>query len=264
LRAMELNLNGKRCAVAAASSGLGFAVARALAAEGARVAVCSRDGGRIESAASRIREDTEAEVVASVVDVTVPWATGAWLDEVAERWEGLDVVVPNAGGPPPGTFADLSPADWDAAYRLTLRSALEASRAGRPHLGPGSAVLFMTSSSVVQPAGTLVLSTVFRAGVAALAKSLADEWAEAGIRVNHLIPGRIATPRVAQLDADTAGRTGRSQDEVRTELEAAIPLGRYGQPNEFAAAAVFLLSDAASYITGATLAVDGGVLRPIV
>ena len=261
---MDLNLGGKRCAVASSSSGLGFAVARALAVEGARVAVCSRDGGRIETAAARIREETDAEVLASVVDVTVPWAAGAWLDEVAELWEGLDVVVPNAGGPVPGTFADVTPADWDAAYRLTLRSALEAARSARPHLGPGSAVLFMTSGSVRQPAGTLVLSTVFRAGVAALAKTLADEWAEAGIRVNHLIPGRIATPRVSQLDADTAQRSGKSQDEVRTGLEAAIPLGRYGEPDEFAAAAVFLVSDAASYITGATLAVDGGVLRPIV
>ncbi len=250
--------------MAASSGGLGFAVARALAAEGARVAVCSRDGGRIEAAAARIREETDAEVVTSVVDVTVPWATGAWLEELAERWEGLDVVVPNAGGPPPGTFADVSPADWDAAYRLTLRSALEAARAARPHLGRGSAVLFMTSGSVRQPAGTLVLSTVFRAGVAALAKALADEWAEAGIRVNHLIPGRIATQRVAQLDADAATRTGRSLGEVRAGFEAAIPLGRYGEPDEFAAAAVFLVSDAASYITGATLAVDGGVLRSIV
>jgi 3-oxoacyl-[acyl-carrier protein] reductase len=260
---MDLRLNGKRCAVAAASSGLGYAVARALAAEGARVAICSRDGGRIEAAAARIRQETEAEVITSVVDVTVPWASGAWLDEVGDGWGGLDVVIPNAGGPPPGTFADVSPADWDAAYRLTLRSALEAARAARPHLGRGSAVLFMTSSSVREPAATLVLSTVFRSAVAALAKTLADEWAEAGIRVNHLVPGRIATQRVAELDADTADRTGRSQEEVRAALEAAVPLGRYGEPDELAAAAVFLVSDAASYITGASLAVDGGALRPI-
>lgn len=249
--------------VAAASSGLGFAVAKALAAEGCRVALCSRDEGRAGSAAARIAAETGAEVRGSACDVTEPGATTAWIDAVADRWGGLDVLVPNAGGPPPGTFAEVGPEEWDAAYRLTLRSALEAARAARPHLGTGSAVLFCTSASVREPVGTLLLSTVFRAGVAALAKSLADEWAGAGIRVNHLIPGRIATDRLVSLDADAARRTGTSAAAVRAGLEAAIPLGRYGEPAEFAAAAVFLVSDAASYITGATLQVDGGSLRQI-
>jgi 3-oxoacyl-[acyl-carrier protein] reductase len=122
----------------------------------------------------------------------------------------------------------------------------------------------MTGSVVRQPVGTLVLSGVMRAGVAALAKALADEWAPAGVRVNHLIPGRIATERVAALDADTAQRRGVGVEEARAGYEAVIPLGRYGTVDEFARAAVFLLSDAAAYITGATLNVDGGMIRPIV
>lgn len=261
---MELGLNGKRAAVAAASSGLGLAIARALAAEGCRVAICSRRRERIEAAAQALRQDTGAEVSAAVVDVTEPGATAAWLDRVAARWGGLDLLVPNAGGPPPGRFADSTPEDWDAAYRLTLRSALEAAYAGRRHLGRGGSLLFLTGPVVRQPSPRLVLSGIMRSGVSALAKILSDEWAADGIRVNHLIPGRIATERVAELDEETARQAGVTVPEARARSAAAIPLGRYGDAEEFAAAAVFLLSDAASYMTGATLAVDGGMIRSLV
>jgi 3-oxoacyl-[acyl-carrier protein] reductase len=124
-------------------------------------------------------------------------------------------------------------------------------------------VLFMTSVSSRQPVGSLALSTIFRAGVAALAKMLADEWASEGIRVNHLIPGRIATDRLAEIDEDAARRRGVAAGEIRAEIERSIPLGRYGEPAEYAAAAAYLLSDAAAYVTGATLAVDGGLVRSI-
>ena len=261
---MELGFNSKRAAVAASSGGLGFAIARALSVEGCRVGICGRDGFRIDRAASSIREATGGEVVPAVVDVAEEGASAAWLDGLAAAWGGLDLVVANAGGPPPGRFSDTRPKDWDAAYRLTLRSALELAAAARPHLGRGSALLFMTGAVVRQPVGTLVLSGIMRAGVAALAKALADEWAPAGIRVNHVIPWRIATDRVAALDADTAQRRGVSLDEARAGYEAQIPLGRYGTVEEFAAAVVFLLSDAAAYVTGATLNVDGGMVRPIV
>jgi len=239
-------------------------VARALAGEGCRVALCSRRAEAIEAAAASLREETGAEVVPAVVDVGKPGETTAWLGGLAARWGGLDLVVANAGGPPPGRFADTVPGDWDAAYRLTLRSALELAAAARPHLGRGSALLFMTGPVVRQPAATLVLSGVMRSGVATLAKALSDEWAPAGIRVNHLIPGRIATERVAALDEDTARRLGVTVAEASARYQAAIPLGRYGSVDEFARAAVFLLSDAAAYITGATLNVDGGMIRAIV
>ncbi|MBN2113489.1 MAG: SDR family oxidoreductase [Acidimicrobiia bacterium] len=261
---MELGLSNKRAAVAASSGGLGYAIARGLAAEGCRVGICGRDRFRIERAAASIREETGAEVAPAVADVGEAGAGTAWIDGLAAAWGGLDLVVANAGGPPPGRFADTRSKDWDAAYRLTLRSALELAAAARPHLGPGSAVLFMTGAVVRQPAGSLVLSGIMRSGVAGLAKALADEWAPAGIRVNHLIPGRIATERVAALDSDMAQRLGVSPEEARAGYEAAIPMGRYGTVEEFARAAVFLLSDAAAYITGATLNVDGGMVRAVV
>jgi 3-oxoacyl-[acyl-carrier protein] reductase len=261
---VDLGLSGKRAAVAASSTGLGFAIARALAAEGCSVAICGRDRARIEESAVSIREATRSEVLPAVVDVCVDGEVTGWIDHVAAGWGGLDLVVANAGGPPPGVFGDFGPDDWDAAYRLVLRSALEAARAARPHLPRGGALLFMTAASVRQPTATLVLSMVFRSGVSALAKALADEWASDGVRVNHLIPGRIATDRVAALDEESAQRRQLTVAEVRAERQRTIPLGRYGDPDELAAAAVFLLSDAASYITGATLAVDGGLLRPIV
>ncbi len=261
---MDLGLEGKRAAVAASSSGLGLAVARALAVEGCRVGICGRDRDRIEAAAASIRATVDSEVLPAVVDVSGEGEITRWLDDLAVRWQGLDLVVSNAGGPPPGAFADVGPADWDGAYRLTLRSALETARVARPHLPRGGAMLFSTAVSTRQPVASLVLSMVFRSGVSALAKALADEWAADGIRVNHLIPGRIATDRVAQLDEEAAHRAGITVEEARALARASIPLGRYGDPEEFAAAAVFLLSDAAAYITGATLAVDGGLLRPIV
>jgi len=259
---MDLGLTGKRAIVAASSTGLGYAIAAALAEEGASVAICARDEERLVAAADRIRAETSAEVRERALDVTDPAALRAWIDDAASFWGGLDLAVPNAGGPPPGTFADTDPDAWDAAYRLTLRSALSFAHTVRPHLAPGGAMLFMTSISVRQPIRTLFLSTVFRAAVAAMAKALADEWAPE-IRVNHLIPGRIATDRVAALDAEAAARRGTTVAAVRAANEEAIPLGRYGKSEEYAAAATFLLSDAASYITGASLQVDGGVLREI-
>jgi 3-oxoacyl-[acyl-carrier protein] reductase len=261
---MDLGLKGKRAAVAAASDGLGFAIAAALAAEGCRLSICSRDEARIRSAADRIERAAGGEVHAVVCDVSEAGGPSGWIDIAAEELGGIDLLVPNAGGPPPGRFGDVGPDDWDAAYRLTLRSALETAHAARSHMGSGGSVLFMTSISSREPVAVLALSTIFRSGVAALAKLLADEWAADRIRVNHLVPGRIATNRLISLDEDLAHRTGSSRAEVRAGFEQRIPLGRYGEPSEFAAAAVFLLSDAACYITGATLQADGGLLRAIV
>lgn len=260
---MDLGLAGKRAIVAAASAGLGAAIARRLSAEGCVVALSSRDLDRARAAAGSITAATGGEVHAAAADVTDPDAIRAWIGESVETMGGLDIVVPNAGGPPGARFDDTGPEDWDAAYALTLRSAMTFASASRPHLGEGSSMLFMTSISARQPISMLSMSTVFRGGVAALAKLLADDWGPDGIRVNHLIPGRIATERVASLDASAARDAGISPDDVRVRNEAGIPLGRYGEPDEFAAAAAFLVSPAASYIAGATLQVDGGTVRAI-
>jgi 3-oxoacyl-[acyl-carrier protein] reductase len=261
---MDLGLSGKRALVAASSSGLGYAIARDLAGQGAVVAMASRNRERIEDAARHIRTEVEDAVVSSsVCDVADDASIQQWVDEASAAMGGIDLVVPNAGGPPYGTFADLSDDDWEVGYRLTLASAVSFARHARPHLGRGAAVLFMTSASVKEPIPNLVLSGVYRAGVAALAKTLALEWGPDGIRVNHLIPGRIATERVMQLDADSASRRRVTVEAVQQASRAAISMGRYGTPDEYANAAVFLLSDAAGYITGATLQVDGGMIRTV-
>jgi 3-oxoacyl-[acyl-carrier protein] reductase len=260
---MDLGLEGKVALVAAASRGLGAAIARILAEEGCTVEICSRSLDRVQHTAEVIATNTGRSVVGSAVDVTDEASIRGWVDAAAQRHGHLDIVIPNAGGPKHGAFADTVPEDWDAAYTLTLRSALTFAVAAKPHFPDGGAMLYLTSSSVREPISTLVLSNVFRAGVAALAKTLASDWAEDGIRVNQLIPGRIATERVAELDAYVAERRGVTPDQMRSMSQAAIPLGRYGVPDEFASAAVFLVSPTASFITGATLAVDGGALRSI-
>lgn len=260
---MELGLRGKRAIVAAASRGLGAAIARSLAAEGCIVEISSRELGNAEATARSIMADTGATVTAAQVDVADSSAVEVWVENAAARMGGLDIVIPNAGGPPSAFFDSTTPDDWDRAFALTLRSAMAFARASKPHLQKGGTMLYLTSTSVREPIGALAMSTVFRAGVASLAKLLANDWASDGIRVNHLIPGRIATERLDELDAAAGVRSGQTADVVRAANERAIPLGRYGEPDEFAAAATFLVSDAASYITGATLAADGGAVHSV-
>jgi 3-oxoacyl-[acyl-carrier protein] reductase len=260
---MDLGLTGKRAVVAAASRGLGAAIARSLASEGCIVEISSRSLDNAEATAASISADTAATVTAAEVDVADTEAVQTWVDDAAARMGGLDIVIPNAGGPPSMFFDMTGPDDWDRAYALTLRSAMGFAHAAKPHLQRGGSMLYLTSMSVREPIGALALSTVFRAGVASLAKLLANDWASDGVRVNHLIPGRIATERLEELDAAAAGRSDSTSHVVRAANERAIPLGRYGNTDEFAAAAAFLVSDTASYITGATLHVDGGALHSV-
>jgi 3-oxoacyl-[acyl-carrier protein] reductase len=260
---MDLGLTGKRTLVAAASRGLGAAIARSLAREGCIVEISSRSLMNAESTARSISVDTGTTVTAAQVDVADADAVLNWVDDAAARMGGLDIVIPNAGGPPSAFFDTTTPDDWDRAYALTLRSAMTFAHAAKPHLHRGGSMLYLTSTSVREPIGALAMSSVFRAGVASLAKLLANDWASDGIRVNHLVPGRIATERLDELDAAAAQRSGSSSSAVRAANEQAIPLGRYGDTDEFAAAATFLVSDAASYITGATLGVDGGALHSV-
>ncbi len=261
---MDLGLAGKRALVAAASRGLGAGIARNLAIEGCVVEISSRSLSNAEDTAARIVSETGGTVTAAQVDVSDTGAVASWVDDAAERMDGLDIVIPNAGGPPSAFFSDTGQEEWDTAYALLLRSAMAFARSARPHLTTGGTMLFLTSTSVREPIGALSMSNIFRAGVAALAKTLANDWASDGIRVNHLIPGRISTERLIDLDAAAAQRLGIEADEVRSRNEKAIPLGRYGEPNEFASAATFLVSSAASYITGATLQVDGGAIQAVV
>lgn len=260
---MDLGLKDRVALVAAASKGLGYGVARALAREGARVSICSRSAENVRAAAEQLAAETGALVMGVPCDVTDGVALQAWVDQIVAAWGHVDALLVNAGGPPAGLFVELSDAQWQAAFELNVLSAVRLIRAALPHMRPGSAIVTITSAAAREPVARLALSNVMRAGVAGLVKTLADELAPQGIRVNNLLPGRLDTERVAQLDQHTADKLGITFDEARARAVASIPLGRLGTIDEFGAAAAFLLSPAASYITGASLRVDGGMMRSV-
>jgi 3-oxoacyl-[acyl-carrier protein] reductase len=262
---MDLGLRGKVAMVAAASQGLGKAVALGFAREGANLAICSRNQAALEAVAAEARS-SGVDVLAVPADLTRAEDIAKFVEKSIAHFGGIDILVTNAGGPPAGTFQDFADdAPWQAAFELTLLSAVRLIRGVLPSMqarGSG-AIIVMTSSSIKVPIPNLILSNVFRAGVAALAKTLAEELAPYNIRVNNVLPGRIATERLLYLDQVNAERAGVSVEEIRQRTIAQIPMGRYGDPEEFANAVVFLASDRARYITGASLQVDGGYIKCI-
>ena len=260
---MDLGLKDKIALVAASSKGLGYGVAKALAANGAKVSLCSRSADAVAAAAQALAGDYGVDTLATACDLRRPADIQAWIDKTVVAWGQIDCLLVNAGGPPAKMFKELSDDDWQAAFELTLMSSIRMIRATIPHMTAGGSILTVTSSSIKEPIPRLGLSTVMRAGVMGLVKTLADELAGDGVRVNNLVPGRIDTDRVAQLDANTSEKLGISIEDVKRRSLAAIPLGRYGHIDDFGSAGAFLLSPAASYITGATLRVDGGAMRSI-
>jgi 3-oxoacyl-[acyl-carrier protein] reductase len=262
---MDLGLRDKIALVTAASKGLGKAVALRLAQEGAHVAICARDGEHLARTAAEIEATTSRQTLALPADVSDPAVANALVEAAVERFGRVDILVTNAGGPPPGRFLDLTTRDWEAAVNLTLMSAVRLCYAAVPVMkgqGEGS-ILAMTSLTVKHPLPNLILSNSLRLGVIGLIKTLADELAPFGIRVNSVCPGWTRTTRVDQLLRDRAERNGTKPGEEAAKIAAAIPLGRMGTPEEFAAAAAFLVSPAASYITGVSLLVDGGMYRGV-
>jgi 3-oxoacyl-[acyl-carrier protein] reductase len=262
---MDLGLKGKVAMVAGASRGLGFAVAKALAAEGASVSIASRDEAAIGEAAKKLA-GSSGDVLAVAADVRAAEDIARWTTATDQRFGGINLLFTNSGGPPAGPAIAFDDVAWQDAADLLLFSVLRMVRAAVPSMKKrgGGAILVSTSSSVKEPIPNLGLSTVMRASVSALAKTLALELAPEKIRVNQIIPGRLDTDRLRQLDEGNAKKAGIATDEQRKRSIAMIPAGRYGDPDEFGRAAAFLLSDAASYITGATLQVDGGLIRSVV
>jgi 3-oxoacyl-[acyl-carrier protein] reductase len=248
---VDLDLTGRVYIVSGGTRGLGLATARELVAEGARVMLSGRDAAAATAAAGKLG-DRAVGVAADTAGADV----GDTLTSAALREFGrLDGVLVSTGGPPPGSVTGTSDACWTGAFESVFLGPLRIARSAAGALGPGGAIAFVLSSSVKSPIGGLAISNGLRPGLAMVAKELADELGPAGIRVLGLLPGRIATARTEDLDAAAPGR--------RAAAEAAIPLRRYADPAEFGRVAAFLLSPAASYLTGLVLPVDGGMLRSL-
>ena len=266
---MKLELQGKTILVAASSEGLGFATAKAVRNEGANTWIGSRNGEKFQQALKSLTTIPQQEhlgigqVDGSPLDVTQPGSIEAWVATAASRYgEAIDGLVVNSGGPPPGLFSVFDDQAWQNAFELLLLSAVRLVRACLPGLTiRGGAILIVSSTSVTEPIEGLILSNALRSATVAMAKTLSRELAPKGIRINCLAPGRFATDRVALIDAATAERIGCTPEEARRKAEVAIPLGRYGSTDEFGRTACWLLSPAASYITGQLIHIDGGMTR---
>lgn len=258
---MDLKLHNLRALVSGSSRGLGYATALGLAKEGTRVIVNSRSLEGAEGAAGRIREQTgNVQVYALAGDVAEPQVPAELVRQAAERLGGLDILITNSGGPQAGSFASLDDAAWQKAVELNLLSHVRLIRAALPYLkdSPAASVLTVTSYSVKQPIPNLVLSNSVRAATVGLTKTLALELGNQGIRFNSILPGWTETERVTVLMQARATQNQTTIEEEIQKQAAASALGRMATPEEFANAAVFLVSPAAAYITGVMLTVDGG------
>ncbi|MBM7839268.1 3-oxoacyl-[acyl-carrier protein] reductase [Alkalihalobacillus xiaoxiensis] len=263
---MDLHLAGKSVIVMAASKGLGRATAELFAEEGAKVVITSRNVEELEKTTAEIKQkNVQAQIDYHVCDVTQVDDVKKVVAYTKEKHGSVDVLINNSGGPPAGGFDQFSDDDWQAAFELNLLSYVRAIREVIPHMREqgGGHILNFASSSIKQSLDNLLLSNTFRAGVVGLAKSLSQELAKDHILINTLGPGRIATDRLAQLDQKKAERLGQTFEDVQAGEQSAIPIGRYGEPEEFARQAVFLCSGANTYVTGQAFLVDGGLVKAL-
>jgi 3-oxoacyl-[acyl-carrier protein] reductase len=257
---MDLKLNDRVAAVAAASRGLGFAAALELAREGAAVAICSRDEQRVAEAAERINSETGSKVIGITADVSKAEQSRKFIDNVANKLGALDILVTNAGGPPPGALDDIDDAGIEQAYHLTLESALTLMRTAIPYMRQKrwGRIVNILSMTVKQPKTNLLLSNTMRPAILGFAKSISLELAKDNILVNNVAPGYTRTERLDELAVDLSKRGGGKKQDIIGEWEESIPMNRLGEPEELGRVIAFLASDAASYVTGVTVQVDGG------
>lgn len=260
---MDLGLRGKVALVAGASEGLGFAIAKEFAREGAKVAICSRDLKKINKAAELIRNETGAEVMAAAADLTQPKEINDWVQAVATQWNTIHICITNTGGPPASTFIDTTDEQWQNAVNLTLMSAVRLSRAVIPFMQKQKwgRIIHVCSASVKNPIPNLIFSNSIRAAVVALGKTQSNELGGDGILVNSLLPGWTRTERTNLIMEARAKAANRTIEESYQDREVSIPIKRIATPEEIAAPVVFLASEKASFITGIALTVDGGETR---
>jgi 3-oxoacyl-[acyl-carrier protein] reductase len=260
---MNLGLKDRVAVVAASSQGIGRATAEAFAAEGCRVAMCARNPQTLQAAAEKIRKQFKAEIFAEAFDVSDAVAVGAFVAAVAGKFGGIDICVTNAGGPPAKGFLSATLKEWQHALELNFLSTVYFAREVIPHMQRKrwGRIITLTSITTKQPVNDLVLSNAVRAAVVGLVKSLANEFGRDGILVNNVAPGFTATDRLKELAKVRASASGKSEHEIFDGWAADAPLQRLGEPREVAEAIVWLASERASYITGQTLLVDGGMYK---
>jgi 3-oxoacyl-[acyl-carrier protein] reductase len=257
---LDLGLRGKRALVMGSTRGMGNGIAARLAEEGATVAICGRNLVDAQDAASRIDGS-----IAYALDLSDANSVDALIETVDAEFNGLDIVVCNGGGPPPGNIADVSAETWMTQYQTMFVNQLSIVNAFLPGMrerGWGR-ILVISSSGIAQPIPNLGISNAIRASQVGWAKTLSSETAADGVTVNTIAPGRIHTDRVDQIDAAGAVKQGKTIDEIVRASHAVIPVGRYGTVAEFADTAVYLLSENASYVTGSVVRVDGGMIRSV-
>ena len=262
---MDLGIRGRVALVCGGSSGLGRAVAMSLAREDVKVAICARTAEKLENAAEQIRKATSAEVLPVAADVSKPSEVKSLISKVASHFGKLEILVPNAGGPPFGQFLDLPEDAWQKAVELNLLSTVHLCREAVPHMKQAGwgRIINITSFAAKQPHEGLILSNTARAGVLGFAKSLANELASSGILVNTVCPGAFETERHTALSQKRAAAEGVPVEEVNRKRVKEIPLGRFGKPEEFGDLVAFLASERAAYITGTAIQIDGGVVRSL-
>ena len=260
---MDLGLKNKRALVTGSSRGLGYATAFVLAKEGCKVAINGRDEAKIKSAAEKLTRETGTQVIGVVGDVSLPDVPEKLIQQTAETFGGLDILVTNAGGPPPGSIDALDDAAWQKGIDISLMAHVRLIKAALPYLrkSDSASVLTVTSISVIQPIANLLLSNSIRLATIGLTKSLALDLGKENIRFNSILPGWTETERVVELmTARAKANSSTVKEETRKQAEQS-PFGRLAQPEEIANVAAFLVSPAASYITGAMLSVDGGAYK---
>lgn len=262
---MDLGLKGKVAIVAAASKGLGRAIASELAREGADVAICARSSKNLEAAAALIRKETGREVFHRALDVSDAAAVRKFVDDVESRFGRVDICVTNSGGPPAKKFLEITPAEWRTAVDELLMGTVWFAREVLPRMQKNNwgRLITITSISVKQPINGLMLSNSIRAAVTGLARTLANEFGPHGITVNNVCPGFTCTERLTELADFQAQSSGDSRDAIFAAWAADSPAGRLGEPAELAALVAFLASDRAAYINGTSIAVDGGTVRSL-